>query len=330
MFEEVDLTDAKLEKEFGMGCLQIKGAHLWPISYFVWTESATEVSATFVCEEEEPWDKPNLMRIEVFKLPRAKSKLAERLEWYTRRRKKRRIKVADGGLFEESMLDVKGLGNEWEQDAFPLSKGEIIRIYQAKKFAVIFRFLVKSGTLLDHPVFKRAVKNIKFDPAQWERSVPEIVDTRPKSRRNAESPLTGKQESEMWQIVGSVMKRLKLSKVKEAGKRFGAIEKEIESARTGPKLSKDEIIDLSIELGTFVGQMYCWELDWEWCNVVAPNGSESICVCSPNRAMAIAPVDWVFDLITNKKRPLNCVLTYNMIEHKRMPPSRPNAYARIG
>ena len=108
MFEQVDLTDAKLVKEFGMGCLVIKGAHLWPLDHFVWDASATEVSATFFCEEVEPWDKVNLLRIEVLKMPRGKKKLAERVQWYTRDRKKRRIRIADGQLFESSLLDVRG------------------------------------------------------------------------------------------------------------------------------------------------------------------------------------------------------------------------------
>lgn len=329
MFEQRDLTDAKLAKEFGMGCLTIKGAHLWPLSHFVWDESAKEVSATFFCEEHEPWDKISLLRIEIFKLPRAASDLAERIEWYTRRRKKRRIKIADGQLFEESMLHVKGLGKEWEQDSFPLSKGEIIRIYQTKKHAVILRFLAKSGTLLDHPVFKRVVKNVKLDEAQWERSVPDITDTRPKSKRVKESPLTAEQESEMWQIVKAVMKSLKLSKIKDAKKRIALVEKEIEAAAKA-KLRRDACIDRAIELGTFLGQMFCWELDWEWCNVLEPDGSEAFCVCSPDRSMALAPVEWVAELISNKKRPINCLLTFNMLEHGRLPPSRPNTYARIG
>lgn len=329
MFKEVDLTDAKLEKELGMGCLHIKGTHLWPLDHFVWSESATEVSATFFCQEQDEWDKISLLRIEVFKLPRAKKKLAERREWYTRDRKKRRIKISDGDLFDESMLAVKGL-RDWEQDAFPLSKGEIIRIYQSKKYAVIFRFLAKSGSMLQHPVFKRVVKNIVFDETEWVRDVPEIHDTRPKAKRVKESPLTAKQEAEMWQIVRAVMKSLKLAKVKDPKSRVAAIEKEIKAARANKSLSNDELMDQAIQLGTFLGQLFCWELDWEWCRVRQPKASEFICVASPDRSTVMTPVDWVLDLITDKKRPLNCLLTYNMIEHGRMPPSRPHAYTRIG
>ncbi len=330
MFEQVDLTDATLGREFGMGCLHIKGAHLWPLTHFVWDASAKEVGATFFCEEQEPWDNVSLLRIEIFKLPRAKSELAERLEWYTRNRKKRRIKIADGELFDERMLDVRGLGKEWEQDSFAPSKREIIRIYRVKKYAVIFRFLARSGTFLDHPVFKRVVKNVKFDEAQWEKALPDIIDTRPQSKRTTESPLTEEQESEMWEMVGAVTKRLKLSKVKDAEKRLRRVEKEIDAARAERKLSKDQKIDRAIELGSFVGQILCWDLDWEWCNVLESDGSESICVCSPDRSVAIAPVVWVFELLSDKKRPINCLLTFNMIHYGRLPPSRPNAYVWIG
>ena len=223
-----------------------------------------------------------------------------------------------------------GLSKEWEQDSFARSKGEIIRIYQCNKFAVILRFLAKSGTLLDHPVFKRVVRNIQVVETQWEKTVPDIIDTRPKSKRSKESPLTEEQESEMWQIVGAFIKRMKLSKVKDAQKRIALIENEINAARAQTKQSKEDQIDRAIELGTFVGQTFCWELDWEWCNVLRPDGSETFCVCSPDRSLAIAPTDWILRLISDKKRPLNCLLTFNMIQHGRLPPSRPNAYAQIG
>ncbi|EMI22979.1 hypothetical protein RMSM_00089 [Rhodopirellula maiorica SM1] len=59
-------------------------------------------------------------------------------------------------------------------------------------------------------------------------------------------------------------------------------------------------------------------------------GNEDYCVCSPDRSFAIAPVEWVYELITNKRRPLNYVLTFNMIQAGRLPPSRAYAYKRIG
>ena len=146
MFEQIDLTDATMVKEFGMGCLQIKGAHLWPLDHFVWEGKANEVGATFFCQDLDPWDKTSLLRIEVFKLPKANSQLQDSLKWFNKGRKKRRIRIADGDLFDEGMLHVKGFGDEWERDAFPLSKGEIIRVYRSKKLAVIFRFLAKRLT----------------------------------------------------------------------------------------------------------------------------------------------------------------------------------------
>ena len=330
MFQEIDMTDAKLEKEFGMGCLLVKGAHLWPLSHFVWEGSVKEVSATFFCEGQEPWDDISLLRIEVFKLPGGRSQLAERVEWYTQNRKKRHIKIADGPLFDESMLDVKGLASNWETDSFALSKREIIRIYQVKKYAVIFRFLTRSGTLLDHPVFKRVVKNVSFAEGQWEKAAPEVVDTRRKSKRTTESPLTEEQESEMWRIVETVTKSCKLVKVKDPQKRLEVVENEIKAARTERRLSKGQKADRAAELGHFLGQTFCWELEWEWCNIREPDGSEWLCVASPDRSVVMAPVDWVFELISDKKRPINCLLTFNMIDAGRLPPSRPSAYAWVG
>ena len=104
MLETVDLTDATLVKEFSMGCLTFKSAHLWPLSNFTWESSAIKVGATFVIDAPEPWDEIGLMRIEVFKLPKGKDKLADSINWYLKDRKSRRIRIRDGELFDQSML----------------------------------------------------------------------------------------------------------------------------------------------------------------------------------------------------------------------------------
>ncbi|MFN3151312.1 hypothetical protein [Bremerella sp.] len=327
---DIDLEDAKLSKEFGMGCLTIKGAHLWPVSQLVWEGTAPFVGATFLCEALERWPKTSLLRIEVFRLPRDKDHLAERIKWYTRDRKTRRIRIADGDLFDDSMLLPKAFDDAWEQDAFAKSKGQVIRIATHKKFAVIFRFLTQSGTLLDHPIFKRLAKNILIDTSQWVSDVPEVVESRKAKSKFKESPLDEEQEAEMWQVVGATLKRLKLGKIKSTAERLGRVEEEIDALRKQKSLSQDEQVDAAIELGSLVGQCFCWELDWEWCNLANPSGEEDYCVCSPDRSLAFAPVDWIYELITNGKRPLNCVLTYNMIEAGRLPPSRPRAYQRLG
>lgn len=331
MFEQVDLSDVKLVKEFGMGCLTVKGAHLWPLDHIVWESSASTVGCTFFSEGmQAPWEKLSLLRIEVFKLPKAKSELADRIKWYTRDRKKRRIKVSDGMLFDESMLHAKTLPEEWERDALIRSKGEIIQIYTSKKFAVIFRFMAKSGSMLDHPIFKRVTRNIHFDAAQWEKEVPNIIEPKSKSKRFSETSLSQESEDELWQCVGTAMKRMNLARVKDAAERMGAIELEIEAARSNKSLDDDQLTELAIELGCFAGQLFCWELDWEWRVVEdTKDGKKTEAVCSKNRALAIDPIDWVYSLITNKKRPCNCTLLFNMIKAGRLPPSRPNAYAWI-
>lgn len=330
MQKSFDLEDVRLEKEFGMGCLLIKGAHLWPLSHYVWDATPTEVSATFFGELQEPWEKANLMRIEVYKLPQSEDSFEERREWYSADRKKRRIKISDGDLFEDDMLHIKGFGSDWNRDAFPLSKREVIRIYQTDALAVIFRFLAKSGTLLDHPIFKRAVKNIRVDQTQWQTNVPTMNEVRPKDKRFAESLLTHDEQLEIVQISIGARKLHGFSEDKCGVDTLKLIETKIDSARTGKKLKNDNMVDLAIELGTILGQCFCAELDWEWRRVKSPDKTESICVCSPDRSLLIVPVDWIRELLFDKKQPLNCVLTFNMIDGGRLPPSRPNAYSRIG
>jgi hypothetical protein len=207
MQDSFDLYGAALPKEFEMGCLSIRNAHLWRLSHMVWEGSAKSVGATFFCDLKEPWEDRSLLRVEMFRLPEGSGDFAERLEWYTKYRKKRRIKIADGQLFDEEFLHMPTFGEGWEMDSFALSKGEVIRIYQASEHAVIFRFLARSGTLLDHPIFKRLIKNITFDSRRWETKAPDIIE-KPMKQKVVDTVLPSEEQRELRRILSSAVKRL--------------------------------------------------------------------------------------------------------------------------
>ena len=256
MFESNDLTDATLANEVAIGCLTVKRTHLWPLSHYVWESNAKHVGVTFFCDCASPWDDIGLIRFEVFKLPRSRTEYAERLEWYTSSRKKLALKIADGVKFESSMLHFKAL-DTWEQDSFALSKREVIRVYNHKKFAVIVRFLARSGTLLDHPVFKRAVKNLAFDENKWVKALPDIVDKRPKKQRLTEYAFDDDQTDEMSSCVDQATLRLKLKKRDNATKRLTAIEKDIDATRRRKNLDEELRVKRAIELGYLLGHVFC-------------------------------------------------------------------------
>ena len=327
MSESIDLTDATLANDVGIGCLTAKRAHLWPLSHYVWEANAKHVGVTFFCDCASPWDDIGLIRFEVFRLSSSKSAFAERLEWYTRSRKKRALKIADDIKFESSMLHFKAL-DTWEQDSFALSKREVIRVYNHKKFAVIVRFLARSGTLLDHPVFKRAVKNLTFDENKWVKALPDIIDKRPKKQRHTEYAFDDEQTDEMSSCIDQATLRLKLKKRDDATKWLAAIEKDIEETRRRKNLDEDLRVERAIELGYLVGHVFWVGQSWEWCIVSAPQEEDAICICNPNRALAIEPIEWVYRLLA-EDAPLNCLLTYNMIAAGRLPPARPDSYTRL-
>jgi hypothetical protein len=327
VFESIDLTDATLANEVGIGCLTVHQAHLWPLSHYVWESNAKHVGVTFFCDCPSPWDDIGLVRFEVFKVPSSKAEYAERMEWYTHSRKKIALKIADGIKFESSMLHCKALDN-WEQDSFALSKREVIRVYKHKKFAVIVRFLARSGTLLDHPVFKRAVKNLAFDENKWVTALPAIVDKRRKKQRFTEYAFDDEQTGEVSYCVKKATLRLKLKKKDDATKWLTAIEKDMDATRGRKNLDEDLRVERAIELGYLVGHVFCESQSWEWCIVSAAQEDDSICICNPNRALAIEPIEWVYRLLVEDV-PLNCLLTYNMIDAGRLPPARPDSYTRL-
>jgi hypothetical protein len=204
----------------------------------------------------------------------------------------------------------------------------VIRVYKHKKFAVIVRFLARSGTLLDHPVFKRAVKNLAFDENKWVTALPDIVDKRPKKQRFTEYAFDDEQTGEVSYCVKKATLRLKLKKKDDATKWLTAIEKVIDATRRRKNLDEDLRVERAIELGYLVGHVFCESQSWEWCIVSAAQEDDSICICNPNRALAIEPIEWVYRLLVEDV-PLNCLLTYNMIDAGRLPPARPDSYTRL-
>jgi len=266
--------------------------------------------------------------VEIYKLTSGASELADRIEWNTRGRKSRPQKITDVQIFDERMLKIKTFGAEWDCKAFALSKGEIIRIYRTKKFAVIFRFLARSGTLLDHPIFKRLAKDNVFDPSSYERKAPAITEKR-KTSKVSDDALSPEDSRELKQILQSAEKRLGITKSTNVIWRLELVEAEIEKVRRKGKLTEVIKTDLAIELGAELGQCFCNDLEWEWRRLKYRSTESMVCICCPERRLVICPGAWVLDLVSSKSPPLNCQLTFNLIEAGNLPPTRPGAYTPL-
>ena len=328
MQDSFDLTGAVLPKQFGLGCLTFRNGHLWRLSHFVWDVTRNFAGATFFCDLKTPWDDRNLFRVEIYRLPKSLKEFTKQLEWYSKDRKSRAIKIADGPLFDESMLHLNAFGDDWDSDSFALSKGEIIRIYRSQQFAIIFRFLTRSGTLLDHPIFKRLVKDVSFDPKCWDEKAPTVTE---KGKRNKieDSPLSTEEMDELKQITKSAAKRLGITSKTSHSGRLELVELEIEKHRKLKGSTQEANVQLAIELGAVIGQCFCEKLKWEWRRLKVGRESATVCVCCPERRLVLTPGAWVLSLLSSKKQPVNCLLTFNMIDYGRLPPNRPGAYIRI-
>lgn len=328
MQESFDLTGAVLQKQFSLGCLTFRNAHLWRLSHFVWDVTRNVAGATFFGDLKAPWDDANLLRVEIYRLPKSLKEFSERLEWYSKDRKSRAVKIADGRLFDKSMLHLNAFGDEWDCDSFALSKGEIIRIYRSPQLAIIFRFLARSGTLLDHPIFKRLAKDVSFDPKCWEEKAPAVTE---KGKRNKveDSPLPADEMDELKQIMKSAEKRLGITSKTSHTQRLELVELEIEKHRKVKGVTQEANVQLAIELGAVIGQCFCEQLSWEWRRVKVGREPATVCVCCPERRLVLSPGALVLDLLSSKKQPVNCLLTFNMIVAGMLPPTRPDAYIQI-
>ena len=328
MQDSFDLTGAVLPKQFSLGCLTFRNGHLWRLSHFVWDVTPAFAGATFFGDLKTPWNDRNLFRVEIYRLPKGLKASSEQFEWYSKDRKSRAIKIADGPLFDKSMLHVNAFGNEWDADSFAPSKEEIIRIYRSQQYAIFFRFLARSGTLLDHPIFKRLAKDISVNPQCWEKQAPAVTE---KGKRNKveDSPLSMDEMDELKRITKSAAKRLGITSKMRHTKRLELVEMEIEKRRKVKGSSQEANVQLAIELGALIGQCFCEKLKWDWRRLKVSRESATVCVCCPERRLVLTPSAWVLGLLPSKKQPVNCLLTFNMIDYGRLPPTRPGAYIRI-
>ncbi|MGV3482905.1 MAG: hypothetical protein ACO1RT_00660 [Planctomycetaceae bacterium] len=226
------------------------------------------------------------------------------------------------------MLNIKCFGDEWDSDAFALSKGEVIRIYRIKKLAVIFRLVARSGTLLDHPIFKRLIKDVSVDPEIWEKEAPALTE-KGKKKKPVESSLSVEEERELKQMIRGIERRLGIIKSTAVDRRLERVQNEIEQARSQGRATEASKAELAMELGAELGQCFCNALDWQWRRLTYPDGASMVGVCCPERRLVLCPGAWVADLLSSKKRPLNCHLTFNLIQAGRLPPTRPGAYTQI-
>ncbi|WP_437188480.1 hypothetical protein SH668x_001927 [Planctomicrobium sp. SH668] len=337
MQEVFNATDAVLESPFQIRCLTVQSADHWQLSELVWEGTSAHVGATFFCDYGAPWTNSNLLRIETYQLPAGKSEFDKQLEWYTRDRKSRRIKLADGVLFGEEMLHIEDFGSEWTVDAFALSKGEVIRIYQSKKFAVIFRILARPGsgssarpaTLLNHPLFCRLPEDITFSPDTWQTKAPGLTSTHG-ANQVVELPLSRADKIELQKCVQAAEKRLGIAPSTPVADRIKLIEKEVERARTDRKLNQESRNELAAELGFALGKCFSDALNWDWNRLESVEHSDNIYICHPDRRIVASPIEWISGLLSSKKQPVNCLLTFNLIEADNLPPTRPGAYLRIG
>jgi hypothetical protein len=286
------------------------------------------VGATFVCDLNVPWNDRNLFRVESIGFRKAStiflndSSGTQDIAGVAESR-------SVTGLSSMSVCCTPGaFGDDWEADSFALSKGEIIRIYRNRQFAIVFRFLARSGTLLDHPIFKRLVKDISFDPKCREKTAPTVTEKR-KRNKIEDSPLPMDEMDELKQITRTAAKRLGITSKTSHTKRLEVVEMEIEKHRRVKGSTQGANVQLATELGAVIGQCFSEKLAWEWRRLKVGRDPASVCACCPERRLVLTPGAWVPGLLSSKKQPVNCLLTFNMIDQGRLPPTRPDAYVRI-
>lgn len=95
------------------------------------------------------------------------------------------------------------------------------------------------------------------------------------------------------------------------------------------QVSKDD--DLSLLLGSLWGQQLTRELGWQWAGVTFHDfeDSKAVGVFSPDRALAIYPLHFVYGCMENSA-PVTILLSFNLlVDGSRIPPLPANGYENV-
>jgi len=268
----------------------------------------------------------SFVSINLFRFPEGLAEFKEQCEWYGRDRKSR-AKLPEGVPFDESMLSIEAIPKDWHHEAYPQSNRKFVHLYQGTKQAVLIRWIAKSGTILDNPLFKLLVTNLQITPGQWITDPPTVELRTGSPPETKESELSDEVRRELDEAAARARKSLQLGRVRRPEKVAEAIHDAITELRVRKGIKTGEKKQLAIDYGALWGRVLCDAAGWTWCCVDLSSSAEpNYAVCSPNRSHAVAPLQAMFEAISRPKADNNSLLLFNMIVSGDLPVSPANGF----
>ena len=327
VFKQVFVSEQRLPKELSVGFLHIKSVRTLPINQVVYHQkSKNHIGLSIMGEVANPHRDHSLVYIQMYRLPKAAKDLAHDRAFFGDERKKW-VRLPDGVNFEPTMLVPRHMPSTWSHEAFAISGHHIIRVFQNPRLALLLRFLLTSGTLLDHRLFVDVSSRMRIIEDQWNLHPPEFEPKRGKPpATDAALP-----KAVLREVSGAVVRGRDYIGISQKKTRPDVIQQKLYDAVNaviGKKVLVKDRAGLAIDLGCLWGQTICDAVGWEWRSVRFPKSNPVYCVVSPDRAFVVSPT--YFMLRTLRKKGANAenttLLLYNMIKDGGFDDAPPKSY----
>lgn len=167
------MTKSCFVPEVRFGCVSIDNADQLPLSMANFTERPGEVTLALDGATGKPGILDSFVAIHTFQFPAGSDLFSQLVEWFGKDRKSR-AKLPDGIKFDASIMAVRSVPPDWEHEAYPQSNRTFVHIYRGTEQAVLIRWIARSGTILDHALFKPLIDNLRIVSGQWITEAPLI------------------------------------------------------------------------------------------------------------------------------------------------------------
>lgn len=325
MLVEYFMRESQFKPEIQLGFIRIDNAHKLPMDSANLIGQPGCVSLVLHGATGKPNLLDSFVSIQMFTFPTGRTEFERVLEWYGADRKSR-AKLPEGVKFDEQVLAFRNPPTDWLHEAYPLSGRSFIHIYQGKNQAMLVRWLARTGTILDHPLFKPIVDNLSFIPGEWITDKLEVDPLSSSLAKGKDSELPKDIQTDLQEAAMRARKALNLGRIRNPLKLAEAIHQAIEDQRSRKKMKEDEKKNLAIDYGALWGEALCGATGWEWRCFESPSEGSSYAVCSKNRSHLTAPLRNMFGLLSSPKTANNSLLLFNMISSGNIPESPAKGY----
>ena len=321
------LTESCFVPELRFGCVWIENADQLPLDMANFTKGSGQVTLALDGATGKPGTADSFVAINTFQFPAGASEFKRVVEWFGQDRRSR-AKLPDGIKFDDSVLAVRDAPSDWEHEAYPQSNRAFVHIYRGTEQAILVRWIARSGTILDHALFKPLLDNLRIVPGQWITEVPSIQAKLEKRWGIKGTPLTEEMRIELDASAVRARDVLRIGHVDKPRKIAEAIRDAIEELRNR-KTKKADKVQFVTDCGALWGQALCEATGWVWQRLENERDDAVYAVCSPNGSHAVLPFKVIFELVTYPKSEDNSLLLFNMIVSGNVPASTEGAFSLL-